>query len=62
MGLVKFDEPFKRLLTQGMVVGETFFDDSTAASGSIVTPDAVTVERDAKGKIVDSDVSRRQTI
>ena len=27
MGLVKFDEPFKRLLTQGMVVGETFFDD-----------------------------------
>ena len=27
LGLVKFDEPFKRLLTQGMVVGETFFDD-----------------------------------
>ena len=26
IGLVKFDEPFKRLLTQGMVVGETFFD------------------------------------
>ena len=26
MGLVTFDEPFKRLLTQGMVVGETFFD------------------------------------
>ncbi len=29
MGLVTFDEPVKRLLTQGMVVGETFFDDST---------------------------------
>jgi leucyl-tRNA synthetase len=25
LGIVKFDEPFKRLLTQGMVVGETFF-------------------------------------
>ncbi len=29
IGLVKFDEPVKRLLTQGMVVGETFFDDET---------------------------------
>ena len=27
IGLVNFDEPFKRLLTQGMVVGETFYDD-----------------------------------
>lgn len=50
MGLVKFNEPFKRLLTQGMVVGETFFDDS---SGKRVyfAPDHVTVERDGKGKI-----------
>ena len=29
IGLVTFDEPIKRLLTQGMVVGETFFDDET---------------------------------
>ncbi len=50
MGLVKFNEPFKRLLTQGMVVGETFFDDE---SGKRVyfPPDQVTVERDGKGKI-----------
>jgi len=50
IGIVKFDEPFKRLLTQGMVVGETFYDD---ASGKRVyyKPDEVTVERDAKGKI-----------
>ncbi len=27
MGLVKFDEPVKRLLTQGMVVGESYYSD-----------------------------------
>jgi leucyl-tRNA synthetase len=48
--LVKFDEPFKRLLTQGMVVGETFFDDR---SGKRIyhAPDTVNVTRDAKGRI-----------
>ncbi|MEP7149826.1 MAG: leucine--tRNA ligase, partial [Acidobacteriota bacterium] len=53
IGLVKFDEPVRRLLTQGMVVGETFFDD---ASGKRIyhPPDAVTVERDGKGKIVEA--------
>ncbi len=53
IGLVKFDEPAKRLLTQGMVVGETFFDEVT---GKRVyhTPDMVTVERDGKGKITEA--------
>lgn len=51
IGLVTFGEPFKRLLTQGMVIGETFFDDE---SGKRVyhTPDDVTVERDEKGRLV----------
>ena len=53
MGLVKFDEPFKRLLTQGMVVGETFFDDSTGKK-LYQMPAAVTVTRDAKGKIANA--------
>jgi leucyl-tRNA synthetase len=50
LGLVKFDEPFIRLLTQGMVVGECFFDDRT---GKRVyhAPDTVNVTRDAKGRI-----------
>ena len=50
LGLVKFNEPVKRLLTQGMVVGETFF---AIDNGKRVyhTPENVTVERDAKGKI-----------
>ena len=49
--IVSFDEPFRRLLTQGMVVGETFFDDSTGKR-KYFPPDQVDVERDAKGKIV----------
>ncbi len=51
LGLVTFDEPFKRLLTQGMVVGETFFNDD---SGKRIyhPPSTVTAERDAKGKVV----------
>jgi leucyl-tRNA synthetase len=51
LGLVQFNEPVKRLLTQGMVVGETFFDDE---SGKRVyfPPNTVSVKRDEKGRIV----------
>jgi leucyl-tRNA synthetase len=59
IGLVKFNEPVKRLLTQGMVVGETFFDeipnpDEPDGKGKRIyfPPSTVTVERDAKGKII----------
>ena len=59
LGLVNFDEPVRRLLTQGMVVGETFFDvianeDDPESKGKRIyfPPSSVTVERDAKGKIV----------
>ncbi len=50
LGLVTFNEPFKRLLTQGMVVGETFFDDATGKK-IYHMPSDVTVTRDGKGKI-----------
>ncbi|HMQ04046.1 MAG TPA: leucine--tRNA ligase [Pyrinomonadaceae bacterium] len=53
LGLVSFNEPFKRLLTQGMVVGETFFDDSTGKR-KYFPPDQVDVHRDAKGKILNA--------
>ncbi|MGI9055942.1 MAG: leucine--tRNA ligase [Pyrinomonadaceae bacterium] len=59
LGLVNFDEPIKRLLTQGMVVGETFFDvipneDDPDSKGKRIyfPPSSVAVERDAKGKII----------
>jgi leucyl-tRNA synthetase len=50
IGIVDFSEPFKSLLNQGMVVGETFFDDS---SGKPVyyPKESVKTERDAKGKV-----------
>ncbi|MBV9216875.1 MAG: class I tRNA ligase family protein, partial [Acidobacteria bacterium] len=51
LDLVRFDEPFKRLLTQGMVVGETFYDESSGKKVYFMPAD-VTVERDAKGKII----------
>ncbi|QYO66143.1 leucine--tRNA ligase [Leptolyngbya sp. 7M] len=51
LGLVAFGEPFDRLLTQGMVVGETFYDDSTGKR-KYFPPNQVEVERDAKGRII----------
>ncbi|MBA2334123.1 MAG: leucine--tRNA ligase, partial [Blastocatellia bacterium] len=56
IGLVKFSEPIKRLLTQGMVVGETFFDFSDGETGKKIyhLPQAVTVTRDTKGKIIEA--------
>jgi leucyl-tRNA synthetase len=53
LGMVDFDEPVTRLLTQGMVVGETFFDDETGKRIYYPVED-VDVSRDAKGKIVEA--------
>lgn len=61
LGMVSFNEPFKRLLTQGMVVGETFFDDSTGKR-IYFQPADVTVERDAKGKIVSAKTSEGNSL
>ena len=51
IGLVNFDEPIEKLLTQGMVVGESFYSNSKA---SYVEPDAVEIIRDEKGKVVEA--------
>ncbi len=48
IGLVTFDEPVKNLLTQGMVVGESFYSDSKS---SYVAPDEVEIKRDEKGRV-----------
>jgi len=49
IGLVNFDEPVKNLLTQGMVIGESFY---SKALESYVPPDDVEIVRDEKGKVV----------
>jgi len=51
-GLVSSDEPFKSLLTQGMVVCETFYRDLDNGSKDWIAPQDVILERDGKGKIL----------
>jgi leucyl-tRNA synthetase len=51
-GLVSTDEPFTSLLTQGMVICETFYRDVEGGHKDWIAPADVIIERDAKGKIV----------
>ncbi len=51
-GLIEASEPFKNLLTQGMVIAETYYRLEANGSKSWFNPADVTVERDAKGKIL----------
>jgi leucyl-tRNA synthetase len=51
-GLVTGDEPFTRLLTQGMVLAETFYRVRENGKKEYFFPHEVTVERDAKGRTV----------
>ncbi len=49
-GLVQSDEPFSRLLTQGMVVADTYFRAERDGSKTWFNPADVAVERDDKGR------------
>lgn len=51
-GMVESDEPFNNLLTQGMVLAETFFRDKETGGQDWFAPNAVSVERDDKGRVV----------
>ncbi|NEV62043.1 leucine--tRNA ligase [Thiorhodococcus minor] len=51
-GLVDCDEPFARLLTQGMVVAETWYREGADGRKQWFNPADVEVERDDKGKVV----------
>ncbi|HTP60688.1 MAG TPA: leucine--tRNA ligase, partial [Burkholderiales bacterium] len=51
-GLLEVSEPFTNLLTQGMVLAETYYHDTPAGRREWVHPSQVQVERDAKGKFV----------
>ncbi len=50
-GMVASDEPATRLLTQGMVVAETFFRDETNGGKAWFNPAEVDVQRDERGRI-----------
>ncbi len=49
--LVDCDEPFTRLLTQGMVVAETYYHEADNGKKIYHNPRDVTVERDDKGRV-----------
>jgi leucyl-tRNA synthetase len=51
-GLVDCDEPFTRLLTQGMVVAETWYREDTEGRKEWFNPADVEVTRDDKGRLV----------
>jgi len=51
-GLIEASEPFKNLLTQGMVIAETYYRLEDNGSKTWFNPADVVVERDAKGKIL----------
>ena len=51
-GLVDCDEPFTRLLTQGMVVADTFYREDSEGRKHWYNPADVVVERDDKGRLL----------
>ncbi|HCN45859.1 MAG TPA: leucine--tRNA ligase, partial [Pseudomonas sp.] len=51
-GLVSSNEPFKNLLTQGMVVAETYYRVAANGGKDWFNPADVEIERDAKAKII----------
>ncbi|KVD27667.1 leucine--tRNA ligase [Burkholderia ubonensis] len=52
LGLVKFGEPAKNLLTQGMVLNETFYREDASGKKTWYNPADVTVSFDEKGRPV----------
>jgi leucyl-tRNA synthetase len=56
-GLLVCDEPFKNLLTQGMVIAETFYQIDEHGHKRYFNLTQIDVERDAKGKIIAAKLS-----
>jgi len=50
-GLVASDEPFTNLLTQGMVLAETYFREGDGGKKVYYAPDEVDIERDEAGRV-----------
>jgi leucyl-tRNA synthetase len=49
-GLVKFDEPFVNLLTQGMVLNETYYREDALGKKTWYNPDDIALTQDDKGR------------
>ena len=53
-GLVDSDEPFKRLLCQGMVLADSYYREDDKGKKTWYSPTEVTTEKDDKGRIVNA--------
>ncbi|MCV2502634.1 MAG: leucine--tRNA ligase, partial [Neisseriaceae bacterium] len=51
-GLVAIDEPFQKLLTQGMVIATTYYREGEIGSKEWISPQDVALEKNDKGQIV----------
>lgn len=51
-GLVDSDEPFKRLLCQGMVLADSYYREDASGKKTWFSPTEVSTEKDDKGRIV----------
>jgi len=51
VGLVNCDEPYKKLLCQGMVLADTYYREAENGAHDWIAPTDVTVERDEKGHV-----------
>ena len=51
LGLVKFDEPFTRLFTQGMLLNHIYYRRNAKGGKEYFSPDIVTPTTDAQGRI-----------
>ena len=51
VGLVECDEPYKKLLCQGMVLADTYYREADNGAQDWIAPTDVTVERDEKGQV-----------
>ncbi len=51
LGLVKMDEPFTRLLTQGMVLNHIYFRRNAKGGIDYIAPEDVAVTHDAEGRV-----------
>jgi leucyl-tRNA synthetase len=51
-GLVDCDEPFANLLTQGMVLADSFYRDDAASGRTWYNPAEVEMQRDEKGRVL----------
>lgn len=61
-GLVNSDEPFKKLLTQGMVLADAYYYEDEKGGKVWVSPNDAITETDAKGKVISAKTADGQEL